>query len=122
MTGIDSFCRTECISEDGHANKRYSRPPNRKRLQGAGAEIALKYEARRQQNYDEAANRACSDGESERHILQQSGSGNGDSGAEQKQRQRVEHHHAVQCRRLIASEVFMPPAEKAEDEYDHHRQ
>ena len=32
---------------------------------------------------------------------------NGDSGAEQKERQSVEHYHAVQCRRLIAVEVFI---------------
>lgn len=49
---------------------------------------------------------------------QQPGPGNADSGAEQKRRQRVEHHHAVQYRRLIASEVFMPPAEKAEEKYE----
>ena len=69
-----------------------------------------------------AADHACGDGESERHILQQSGPENADSGAEQRQRQRVEHHHAVQYRRLITSEVLMPPAEKAEEQYDDDRQ
>jgi hypothetical protein len=34
----------------------------------------------------------------------------------------VEQYHAVKNGRLIASEVFMPHAEKAEEEYDDDRQ